>query len=76
MSVVIKDQYNDQLRLFREVNEVEKALIYQILSAINVELLTELRNCATNVIPGPVHLVLDYLKDTYGEVTPPTARKK
>ena len=35
MGVVIKDQYNEQLRLFREVNGVEKALISQIVSAIN-----------------------------------------
>ena len=59
MSVVIKDQYNEQLLLFREVNGVEKALISQIVSAINAEFLTALRNCATNAMPGPVHLVLD-----------------
>ena len=69
MSDVIKDQYNEHLRLFREINGVEKALISQIVSAINAEFLTELRNRATNAIPGPVHLVLDYLKDIYGKVT-------
>ena len=73
MSVVTKDQYNEQLCLFREFNGVEKALIYQIVSAINAELLNALRNLATNAIPGPVHLVLDYLKDTYGNCHPPTA---
>ena len=76
MSVVIKDQYNEQLFLFREVNGVEKALIYQIVSAINAELLTVIRNRATNEIPGPVHLVLDYLKYTYGKVTPQLLNKK
>ena len=35
ISVVIKDQYNEQLRLFREINRVEKELIYQIVFAIN-----------------------------------------
>ena len=35
ISVVVKDQYNEQLCLFREVNGVEKALISQIVSAIN-----------------------------------------
>ena len=49
---------------------MEKALISQIVSAINAELLIALRNLATNEIPGPVHLVLDYLKDAYGKVTP------
>ena len=48
MSVVVKYQYNEQLRFFREVNGVEKALISQILSAINAQLLTALINCATN----------------------------
>ena len=48
---------------------MEKASISQIVLAVNAELLTALRNCATNSIPGPVHLVLDYLKDTYGKVT-------
>ena len=76
MSVVVKDQYNEQLRLFREVNGVKKALISQIVSAINAEFLTELRNRATNAIPGPVHLFLDYLKDTYGKVTPQLLDKK
>ena len=33
-------------------------------------------NCATNAIPGPVHIVLDYLKDTYGKVTPQLLDKK
>ena len=47
-----------------------KALISQIVSAINADFLTALRNCATNAIPGPVHLVLDYLKYTYEKVTP------
>ena len=37
MSVVIKDQYNEQRLLFREINGVEKALISQIVSAINAE---------------------------------------
>ena len=49
---------------------MEKALIYQIVSAINAEFLTALRNSATNAIPGPVQLVLNYLKDTYGKGTP------
>ena len=35
MIVVVKDQYNEQLCLFREINGVEKALISQIVSAIN-----------------------------------------
>ena len=46
MSVVIKDQYNEQLCLFRGVSGVKKALISQIVSAINAEFLTALRNCA------------------------------
>ena len=49
---------------------MEKSLISQIVSAINAELLTALRNIATNAIPGPMHLVLDYLKETYGKFTP------
>ena len=55
---------------------MEKALISQIVSAINVEFLTVLGNRATNAIPGPVHLVLDYLNETYGKVTPQLIDKK
>ena len=55
---------------------MEKALIPQIVSAINAEFLTALRNRTTNAIPGPVHLVLDYLKDTYGKFTPQLLDKK
>ena len=46
------------------------------MSAINAEFLTALRNCATNEIPGPVHLVLDYLKYTYGKINPQLIDKK
>ena len=35
MIVAVKDQYNEQLCLFRKVNGVEKALISQIVSEIN-----------------------------------------
>ena len=70
MSVVVKDQYNEQLHLFKEVNGVEKALISQIISAINAEFLTALRNRATYAIPGPLHPILDYLNDTYVKATP------
>ena len=69
MSVFIKDQHSEQLSLFREVNGVGKALISQIVSAINAKFLTALMNRATNAIPGPVHIVLDYLKDTYVKFT-------
>ena len=76
MVVVVKDQYNEQILLFREVNGVEKALISQIVSAINAAFLTLLRNRATNAIPGTVHPVLDYLNDTYGKFTPQLLDKK
>ena len=46
------------------------------MSAINAEFLTAIRNRATNAIPGHVNLVLDYLKDTYGKVTPQLLDKK
>ena len=55
---------------------MEKSLISQIVSAINAEFLTALRNRAANAIPGPLYLVLDYLKDTYGKVTPQLLDKK
>ena len=42
MTVFVKDQYNEQLRLLREFNGVEKALISQIVFAINVD--SELRS--------------------------------
>ena len=70
MSAVLKDTHTEHLRLFREVHGVEKALISQIVSAVDTEYLNALRNRATNAIPGPVHLILDYLKNTYGKVTP------
>ena len=76
MSVVVKYQHNEQLRLFREVNGVEKMLISHIVSTINAEFLTALINRATNAIPGPVYLVLDYLKDTYGKFIPKLLDKK
>ena len=46
------------------------------MSTINAKFLTALINRATNAIPGPVHLVLDSLNNTYGKVTPQLLNKK
>ena len=69
MTVTLKDIHTENLRLFREVHGVEKALISQIVSAIDAAYIDTLRSRTTNAIPGPVHAVLTYLKETYGRVT-------
>ena len=69
MTATIKDLHTENLRLFCKVHGIEKALVLQIIAAINVEYIDFLRNHTTNSIPGPVHDVLTYLKEIYGCVT-------
>jgi hypothetical protein len=69
MAATLKEEHKEKLRLFREVEGVEKALIQQIVKAVRPEYLNALRNRSTNSINGPVYNIIDHLSTTYGRVT-------
>jgi hypothetical protein len=70
MATVMKNAYLEQLRLFREVLGVEKALIQQIVKALDAPYLIALRDRNSNSLTGTVYEILDHLHEVYGRVSP------
>ena len=65
-----RDEHAEDVRLFRQVLGVERALIQQIVSAIEPKFLKALRNPVTNKITKSIPEIFEYLFDTYGDVSP------
>ena len=65
-----KERYEQQLALFHEVFGVQKALMNQIIEAIEATYLDGLRSTLTNTINQPIYVVLQYLFSTYRRITP------
>lgn len=76
MSNTLRDAHNEAIRIFNEVQGVDKALLQQLIEAIEPQFLFALRNRQTNSITLPLHEVLEYLTDTYGRVTPQMLAEK
>jgi light-regulated signal transduction histidine kinase (bacteriophytochrome) len=70
MATVMKEQHHESLRLFREVQGVEKALIQQIVQAVEAPYLAAIRDRTSNSLQGTVHTVLEHLQSVYGRVSP------
>ena len=68
-AATMRDLQAEQMRVFKEVNAVDQALIQQINQAVEDDYLTPIRDRTTNSINLPVFDVLDYLGNTYGHVT-------
>ena len=68
-AATMRDLHAEQTRVFKEVNAVDQALIQQINQAVEPGFLSALRDRTTNSINVPVFDVLDYLGNTYGNVT-------
>ena len=65
----MRDLQAEQMRVFKEVHVVDQALIQQIIQAVEPNFLSALRNHTANSINMPIFDVLDYLGNTYGNVT-------
>ena len=68
-AATMRDLHAEQMRVFKEVHAVDQALIQQIIQAVEPDFLSALHDCTTNSINMPVFNVLDYLGNTYGNVT-------
>ena len=68
----LRNDHKEAIRLFRETVDVEKALIKQLVAAIDDTYLKTLRNATTNSITQPLHQVLDFLFTRYGRIDPDT----
>jgi hypothetical protein len=66
MATAMKDAHIEQIRLFREVQGVEKALIQQIVQAVEAPYLMALRERRSNSLRGTVTQILEHLQTVYG----------
>jgi len=69
-SQVLREHHKEQLRLFREVEGVEKALIQQIIKSVEALYLAAVRDHVSNSLTGTVQQILDYLQTAYGQISP------
>jgi hypothetical protein len=63
-------EHTEKVRSFREVADVKKALIKQIVATIEPVYLRTLRNSDTNSITRDIPSILGYLFQRYGKVNP------
>jgi hypothetical protein len=70
IATAMKDAHVEAIRLFREVQGVEKALIQQIVQAVEAPYLIALRERSSNSLRGTVTDILDHLQTVYGRVSP------
>ena len=62
VAVEDRDRHTEELRLFREVQGVEKALKQQLIQAVEPTYLAAIRNRATNALQGTVFEILEHLQ--------------
>lgn len=65
-----KADWEEQVRLWREVDGVERALVQQLVAAVEPKYLKALRNQLTTKIIQDVKRILSYLFDNYGKIPP------
>ena len=64
----IRETHHKNLRQFREVIGVERALIQQIVAAVDPKYLKALRNSITNQISATIPQIFKHLLDNYSDV--------
>ena len=69
-SALMRDQHTESLRVFNEVNNVEKALRQQIVTTVEPTYLAALRNRQTNSINLSIDAIFQHLYDAYGNLYP------
>jgi hypothetical protein len=71
MAAAMKEAHQERIRLFREVQQgVEKALIQQIIQAVEAPCLSSIRDRDSNSLRGTVHDILTCLQEVCGRVSP------
>ena len=68
------DEHSEALRLFKEFVGVERALLQQIVAAIEPKYLKTIRNLVTNKIIQSIPDIFNYLFETDDDVTPQELR--
>ena len=63
-------QYEEQLRLYNEVQAIEGLLRTQIIEAIDEQYITALRSPTTDMIHESIPAIFSFLMQTYGQLSP------
>jgi len=71
----VRDEHAESTRVFREVLGVERAIIQQMVVAIEPKFLRALRTPGTNKLTQSIPDILTHLFTTYGDVTPQDLRE-
>ena len=66
----VRDNYTESTRVFREVLGIERAIIQQMVVAIEPNYLRALRTPGTNKLNNSIPEILMHLFTAYGDVTP------
>ena len=67
-----KADWEERVRLWREVEAVERALVQQIVAAVEPKYLKALRNPVTTKITQNIKTILNHLFNNYGKLPPST----
>ena len=69
--ITIQKKYYDQnLRLYNEVQAVEALLRTQIIEAVEEQYLTAPRNSTTDMIHNSIPEIFNFLRKNYGQLSP------
>jgi hypothetical protein len=67
---LLERNYKESLRLFHEVRGVERALMQQLVAAVEPQYITAMRNRTTGQFTGTIYQLLQYLLTVYGKIAP------
>ena len=67
-----KADWEERVRLWREVQAVERALVQQIVAAVEPKYIKALRNPVTAKITQNIKIILNHLFNNYGKLPPST----
>eukprot|EP00957_Ditylum_brightwellii_P211195 15365875-Ditylum_brightwellii.AAC.1 len=65
-----RDQQEEEINLFREVTSMERTIIQQIVKDLDTKYLMAIWNPVTNKITKTIPEIMEYLFDTYCDVSP------
>ena len=69
-SKMLEDAYKKRVALYNACVGVEKAILQQIVKAVEEDWLAPLRNNTTNAIQGTIPDIIGYLFTTHGDISP------
>ena len=72
----MREDHKEELRLFREIIDIERCFVKQMVQTLQPECLDSLRNINTNTITSEIHIILAHLFTNYGTVIQDTLNKR